>query len=271
VHPEGGKILVNEAEAKRVRAIFALYLEIGTLTGTVAALNQRGWTTKAWTTKAGKVREGRRWTKASLRSLLSNPIYVGKMRLKDEVHEGEHHEIIDMSVYQEVQAVPAANASSGAGRLRRGPGRALLAGLLRCAPCDAAMTATHTTKRGRRYRYYVCRTTRTEGWGACTTKSVPAHEIERLVVDQIRAIGKDAALVAQVLASARGQAPGVDEADLRRALALFDPVWEALHAQERARVLHLLLDRVVYDREAGTVEVAFRPTGIRALAEETEA
>jgi site-specific DNA recombinase len=77
--------------------------------------------------------------------------------------------------------------------------------------------------------------------------------------------------VAQVLAAAREQAPDVDEADLRRALALFDPVWDALHAQEQARVLRLLIDHVSYDREAGTVEVAFRPTGIQALAEETEA
>lgn len=102
-----------------------------------------------------------------------------------------------------------------------------------------------------------------------TPEFVEAHH-ERLVVDQIRAIGKDQGLLAQVLDAAREQAPDVDEADLRRALALFDPVWDALHAKEQARVLTLLIERVAYDREAGTVEVAFRPTGIQTLAEEVE-
>ncbi len=133
------------------------------------------------------------------------------------------------------------------------------------------MSAAHTTKRERTYRYYVCRTTRTDGWAACPTKSVPAHEIERLVVDQIRAIGKDEALVAQVVAAARAQAPTVEETDLRRALALWDGVWDALHAKEQARVLTLLIERVDYDGAAGTVEITFRPTGIQALAEEVEA
>ncbi len=271
VHPDGGKIVVNEDEAKRARAIFALYLEVGTLTGTARALNAKGWTTKAWTTKAGVEREGRRFTKTNLRSLLINPVYIGKTRLNGEVYDGDHDAIVKPAIFDNVQALLADNAPTGTGSRRRCSGSALLARLLRCAPCDASMSATHTTKRGRRYGYYVCRTTRTDGWAACPTKSVPAAEIERLVVDQIRAIGKDEGLLAQVLAAARAEAPTVDEPDLRRALALFDPVWDALHAKEQARVLTLLIERVDYDGAAGTVEIAFRPTGIQALAEEVEA
>ena len=89
-------------------------------------------------------------------------------------------------------------------------------------------------------------------------------------MNQIRALGKDEGLIAQVLDAARAEAPDVDEADLRRALALFDPVWDALHAKEQKRVLALLIERITYDGEARTVEIAFRPTGIHALAEEVE-
>lgn len=59
----------------------------------------------------------------------------------------------------------------------------------------------------------------------------------------------------------------VDPADLRRALAVFDPVWEVLHAEEQARVMRLLVEGISYDGAAGTV-VALRATGIRGLAEE---
>src|SRR5262249_11830265 len=51
-----------------------------------------------------------------------------------------------------------------------------------------------------------------------------------------------------------------------RALAAFDPVWEALTPKEQARVLHLLVQRVVYDGAAGTVAITFQPGGIKSLA-----
>ena len=271
VHPSGGRIEVNEAEAEQVRAIFELYVELGTLTATARTLNERGWTTKAWTTKAGKVREGRRWTKVSVRTLLTNVIYVGKVRLKDEVFDGQQDAIVEQALFERAEARLARNAAPGAGATCRGPGGALLAGLLRCEPCGEAMISTHTTRRGRRYHYYVCRRAQTEGWASCPTKSLPAHEIERIVVDQIRAIGKDDALAAQVIEAVHAQGAEVDEGDIRRALGLFEPVWEALHVTEQKRLLGLLIERAAYDREAGTVEVAFQATGIKALAQETDA
>lgn len=69
----------------------------------------------------------------------------------------------------------------------------------------------------------------------------------------------------------RRQDPAVDPADLSRALTLFDPVWEVLHAQEQARILKLLIQGIGFDGAAGTATVAFRATGIRTLAEEIEA
>ena len=63
------------------------------------------------------------------------------------------------------------------------------------------------------------------------------------------------------------EAATVDEDDLRQALGLFDPVWDALLPRERIRVLHLLLRRVDY--RDGKLGLSFRPTGIRTLAAET--
>ena len=40
------KLVVNEVEAERVRQIFELYLELGSLLPTVQELDRRGWTTK---------------------------------------------------------------------------------------------------------------------------------------------------------------------------------------------------------------------------------
>src|SRR6266852_4867523 len=46
VDPRGGRLVVNEKEARRVREIFKLYQEYRSLTTAVAELARRGWTTK---------------------------------------------------------------------------------------------------------------------------------------------------------------------------------------------------------------------------------
>ena len=60
----------------------------------------------------------------------------------------------------------------------------------------------------------------------------------------------------------------VDEKDAVRALALFEPVWDALSPREQVRVVQLLVERVDYDGAKGTVSITFHPTGIRSLAED---
>jgi site-specific DNA recombinase len=64
------------------------------------------------------------------------------------------------------------------------------------------------------------------------------------------------------------RAATVSEGDAAAALAGFDPVWAALAPHERARVIGLLVERVVYDGAEGRVAVTFRPSGITALAGE---
>lgn len=210
-----GRLVVNELEAAQIREIFQLYLEHEALLAVVAELDQRGWTTKRWTTRKGKQRGGRAFNKNSLYNLLTNVTYVGKVRYRDELHEGEHEAIVDVATFERVQNVLRRNHRTGGAEVRNQFG-ALLKGLLHCTPCGCSMSHSHSTKQGnKRYRYYVCTNAQKRGWKNCPSKSLPAPEIERFVVDQIRAIGRDPSLVASTLAEARRQTDGALEA-LRR-------------------------------------------------------
>ncbi|MEK6799666.1 MAG: recombinase family protein [Planctomycetota bacterium] len=203
--PSGSKLVVNEEEARRVRDIFELYLGKQSLIRTAEELNARGWTTKCWTTSKGAQRGGQLFDKARLFRVLTNVVYRGKVRYKDEVHAGEHEAIIDEEIWQRVQQMLRSNGRSGGMHVRNKYG-ALLKGLLRCKPCARAMTHSYTSKGNRRYRYYACYTAQKQGWHACPSKSVPAEQIERFVVEQIRAVGKDPAVMAMALDQARSQA-----------------------------------------------------------------
>lgn len=66
------------------------------------------------------------------------------------------------------------------------------------------------------------------------------------------------------------QTAAVDKRDLVRALEMFDEVWACLFPREQERVIALLVERIEFDAARETVAVTFRPTGIRALAEEVQ-
>jgi site-specific DNA recombinase len=202
VDPAGYKLVVNPKEAEKVRAIFALYLEHESLLPVVEELARRKWVGKAWQTRKGKERGGQPFTRTSLYRLLTNVAYAGKVRYKQEIHDGEHPAIVDSGVFHKAQALLRRNGSTGGAPVRNKFG-ALLKGLLRCVPCSCAMTPSHTTRRGRRYRYYLCSSAQKKGWATCPSKSIPAEEIENFVVERIRCVGRDPDLLREVLAQAR--------------------------------------------------------------------
>jgi site-specific DNA recombinase len=159
---------------------------------------------KRWTTRAGQTCGGQPFTKTSLQRLLTNVLYAGKVRYKEEIHDGEQPAILDADTFRRVQALLLRNGRTGGASVRSQFG-AVLKGLLRCVPCDCAMTPSHTTKGDRRYRYYTCVSAQKHGWGSCPSKSIPAAEIEALVLKQIRCIGRDAELLHATLAQAQKQ------------------------------------------------------------------
>ncbi len=203
IQPDGFRLIVNEKEAKRVREIFDLYLKHESLIPTVRVLNERGWLTKQWTSRKGKPLGGRPFEKGGLYALLTNVAYIGKVRFKDELYEGEHGGIVDAEVWRKAQHLLTRNGRTGGSIVRNKYG-AILKGLIHCTACRRTMGHTYSSKNGRvAYRYYVCNGAAKRGWDSCPSKSIPAGEIERIVVEQVRAIGKDPRLVEATLRHAR--------------------------------------------------------------------
>src|SRR5262249_41842208 len=66
VDPNGFRLLVNEDEAIRVRAVFDLYLEHQSLLPVVQELERRGWVNKRWQTRKGPERGGKPFTRTNL-------------------------------------------------------------------------------------------------------------------------------------------------------------------------------------------------------------
>jgi site-specific DNA recombinase len=206
----GPRLVINPEEASRVCQIFELYLELGSLLPVVTELERRDWRNKAWTTRDGRTRGGLRFDKCRLYNLLTNVLYVGKVRHKDQVSAGEHEPIVSDAVFARAQQQLHRNGRNGTVEHRNRHG-ALLRGLLYCKACDRVMSHTFTTRGNRRYRYYTCTNATKRGRRACPTASLSAIEIENAVIDQLRSIGRDPALLADTLAEARANVDGAIE------------------------------------------------------------
>jgi site-specific DNA recombinase len=272
VAPKGGALVVNPAEAKRVREIFALYLKLGALIAVLDELERREWRMKTWTTRDGVRRGGSRFTKTTLHTLLTNVAYVGRVQFEEKLFEGEHDRIIDDHTFDQVQERLHRNGSTGECKVRNKHG-ALLKGLVRCGSCGGAMIHTYVQKEKARYRYYVCAIAHQRGWNKCETRSVSAPELEGAVVSQLRNIACDPAVLSEVLQRLvevrPPNKPMPDPAEIQTALLRFDPLWEQLTTAEQETFIRTLVHQVKYDGTTGEVTIGFHSDSIRQLCSTT--
>jgi site-specific DNA recombinase len=272
--PKGGALVINSEEAERVREIFRLYVELGSLIPIVQELERRGWTMKTWTTREGHQSGGARFTKTTLHNLLTNVIYTGRVRYEGKLFDGEHDRIIDDDTWNLVQEQLNRNGRRGGRNVRNKCG-ALLKGLVRCGSCNCGMIHTYAQKRETLYRYYVCVNAHQRGWNKCETRSVSAPILEGAVIEQLRGIARNPAMLSEVLRRLEqnrqrdggASTPTADPEDVREALLKFDPLWDQLNTWEQERFIRTLVKEVRYDGPSQIVTVGFRSEGIKELCQ----
>jgi Recombinase zinc beta ribbon domain len=144
---------------------------------------------------------------------------------------GEQPSIVEPSVWQQVNTELRRGRRTGSDAMHA-PQNALLTGLLICKSCQRPMVPTYTAKPGRRYRYYVCKSARQNGWSSCPTKSVPAAMIETSVVDQLRTALRDGGT--------------------RDQLNVPEALWQSFEDDHR-KLIRALVKDVTYDGTTGAV------------------
>jgi site-specific DNA recombinase len=248
------KLVVNELDAKLVCSIFRRFLKVGsatTLARQLIAENTRN--------KYNKLID-----KGMLYKMLNNPVYIGVAMHKGISYPGEHVGIIDRKVWEKVQArfqePPRRRAAS-----TRAQTPSLLKGIIYDAT-GIAMSPTHTRKRGRLYRYYVSQTILKQGSADCPVARVPAAEIEKIVIDQVRLVLLSPEVIVQTWRSARKSNKGLTESEVRNSLQTFDPLWSQLFPAEQSRIIQLLVERV--DVLIDRVDIKLRIAGITSLIAE---
>lgn len=177
---EDRKLLPDEDEAITVRWLFTRYIQLKSINDLVKEARAQNLYRRP-NRKLGKEPFGR----GQLHYLLSNPVYVGKVRHKQAIYDGEHPAIVNPSIFEQAQALltrlaPQRRASGNS------PERHLILGLLYDEDYRP-FTVSYAQNHGRRYRYYISKN-KAAGWGLDGRSSLSPW---RLASDTIEPIVED--------------------------------------------------------------------------------
>lgn len=176
---ENRKLLVNAEEARTVRWLFERYLQLKSVRALVEESASQGFCSRSSLRKNGSAAMTRPFGRGNLYHLLSNVIYVGRIRHREKIYDGEHEAIIDREMFEEVQRCLTQQTPARRNSCNQQDGH-LLTGILFDAAGDK-LRAVHANKKGVRYRYYVSkrlvegRKKDADGW------RLPAKEVDSAV------------------------------------------------------------------------------------------
>jgi site-specific DNA recombinase len=188
------KLVVNEAEARIVIDIYQRYLALKSVHALRDELADAGIKSKRRLRPDGAEYGSQTLSRGALYLILQNRLYRGEMAHKGNIYSGEHPAIVDKPLWDEVQAVLAANRVERANGVR-GRHPSLLTGMV-FDERGERLTPTHAVKKGTRYRYYVSTSLVT---GAKSNRSngrrIPAGNLEGLVTERLRSFFADPAAI----------------------------------------------------------------------------
>ncbi|MGR3323216.1 MAG: recombinase family protein [Pseudooceanicola sp.] len=228
--PDGRTLRINGAEAETIRSLYDLYERLGTVRDVKQAADRQGLRTRRRRSKAGQVTGGGAFDRGHIHHILTNPIYAGRIRHQDRVHEGQHPAIIDPDRWGAIQAQLKEGAAKVRDKAAAGR-RSLLCGRL-FDETGNRLTPSHTrTRRGARLRYYVShRLIARSGEAGLGGWRLPGEDLEDRIEGIVRKMLGATDLPARLLANA-------DAGEVARLRGLLDGT---LAGRPREEVLDLV-------------------------------
>ena len=179
------RLITNEEDAPKAKQIFELYLKSDNVRSLELELRKHNIRSRERISQRGLKYGGEYFSRGALYSLLQNPVYIGKISHKGEIHEGLHDAIISQDLWDAVQRKLHDQAPHERG-LEKQKHNNLLTGLIFDEHANP-YTPVFTNKKDKKYRYY-CNQALTEDKAHPNYQRArfPAHEIEGVIEKAVR-------------------------------------------------------------------------------------
>jgi site-specific DNA recombinase len=179
----GRRLVVNQAEAENVRAIFRHYLRLGCVRKLKEFLERNEIRSKVRRSSAGRTYGDAVYSRGALHHLLRNRIYLGEIVHRGQFFPGQHQPIVPLNLWCKVAArLQANNQAHRTGKSNSTP--SLLCGKLFDVN-GVRFTPTHAVKNGKRYCYYTSQSAVQKTGSRPIVARFPAQELESFVSAQI--------------------------------------------------------------------------------------
>lgn len=246
--PEKG-LVVDEEEALIVRRMFRMY-----------AIGKEGASSisKQLNEAGHRTRGGRKWGRRMVLHMLRNPVYVGKIRWREVVYEGQHDPVVSELLFEKAGAVLQERHDDLKGRQWHNGSKRLLTGVIECGRCKSRMFGSAGTKNGIQIPYYVC-SKRNDGHG-CDQPYVRAEPLENTIIEDIKAILRDEPFLTAIWKEANKRLEA-ERPDIEMELA-------KLEGQDAK--IQTTIGRYFAAFEAGTLEPALCNEKVRELRDQLD-
>jgi DNA invertase Pin-like site-specific DNA recombinase len=175
---------IVEDHAEIVRSLFQRYLEAGSVVRLKQRLDAEGFRLPVRLNGAGRSTGGGPLSRGHIYKILSNPIYVGRIGHKGQVHEGQHPPIVGQGLWEQVQQCLRNHLAAKRNRTRQAS-EAPLAGKL-FDDRGNRMSPSWAKKGSKRWRYYVSQAAlQGDKAKAGSVVRVAATAVEHFVADAI--------------------------------------------------------------------------------------
>ena len=178
---------IVEDHAEIVRSLFRRYLEAGSVVRLKQQLDADGVRLPVRIDGGGRSTGGGLFSRGHIYKILSNPIYVGRIAHKGQIHEGQQAPIVTQDLWNDVRQSLGDHLGAARTKRTRQSSDALLTGKL-YDDSDRRMNPTWAKKGSKRWRYYVSQAAPAgDKSKTASILRVPAADVEKLVAE---AVGK---------------------------------------------------------------------------------
>ena len=177
------ELLIEPEEAGNVKLMFGLYLQHRNIKSVKEELDCKGVKSRRRTNKFGKTTGGQPFSKSNIVSILSNPVYAGKIKHKDKTYSGNHEAIVTLEQWNTAQELRAENKVRKK-HFNHQKCPAMLNGLLFDGKGNK-LKPHYANKRGKKYHYYVSKHANNNSQNKPSLR-LPINTIERTVIKLLK-------------------------------------------------------------------------------------
>ena len=240
------KLVIKPEEAKEIKFMFEMYLQFKSAQTVSRLMEEQGY---------------KSLTRTAIVRMLKNPIYMGKLKHKDQLYDGQHEGIVSEEMFNAAQQVSEKRPSTQRACLYNNNEVGIMRGLLTCGCCHANMTPTACKSGGIKRYYYTSIVAKTHGYHKCTNGAIPLAAMDECMIKIVSQLFQDPKVFQALIDKI---APN-KTMELLRVLRTPEKVFYKLADRYKLLLMRLVITGITVNY--GTMEINWTDLGLSLLPE----